>query len=394
LIAIGPIARAMGGVGIARPMDAISAVFANPAAMCFGPYCPASEVNFAGTLFIPDVSGQVTLPSGTIKADSESKVYAIPAFGLSVPITKAPPFWRFGIAAYGVTGLGVDYRGTDLDQSRFFDFGPMGQFPLVSGTFTQLQIMKFAPAVAFQPSEKFSAGLAVHIDYSSLDLGYGSSFNYGLGVELGIIYKPTDQLSLGLNYISPQNVKHDNVADFDQNGSWDSLDLQSPQQAGLGLAYSLLDEKLLVEGDVKWINWSNADGYDDFDWDDQWVFAFGLQYEPMPKLFFRAGYNYASNPVNEHNGFVGQSLASVQGKPLPTYYYETFRIIGFPAVVEQHVTFGIGYEFSPAFSINLGYVHGFEKSISESGTDIAGQPVNLKSTLSENSFDFGLTWRF
>jgi long-chain fatty acid transport protein len=58
------------------------------------------------------------------------------------------------------------------------------------------------------------------------------------------------------------------------------------------------------------------------------------------------------------------------------------------------VTFGIGYEFSPAFSINLGYVHGFEKSISESGTDIAGQPVNLKSTLSENSFDFGLTWRF
>ena len=40
LIGIGPIARGMGGVGIAAPQDSISAVFANPAAMCFGPYCP------------------------------------------------------------------------------------------------------------------------------------------------------------------------------------------------------------------------------------------------------------------------------------------------------------------------------------------------------------------
>ena len=42
LIGVGPISRAMGGVGIAAPQDAISAVFANPAAMCFGPFCPTS----------------------------------------------------------------------------------------------------------------------------------------------------------------------------------------------------------------------------------------------------------------------------------------------------------------------------------------------------------------
>src|SRR5437667_4096953 len=46
LIAIGPNARAMGGTGIATPQDAISAVFANPAAMCFTPGCAYSEVNF------------------------------------------------------------------------------------------------------------------------------------------------------------------------------------------------------------------------------------------------------------------------------------------------------------------------------------------------------------
>jgi hypothetical protein len=53
LIGIGPIARAMGGVGVAAPQDSISAVFANPAAMCFGPYCPGSQVDFGGTVFLP-----------------------------------------------------------------------------------------------------------------------------------------------------------------------------------------------------------------------------------------------------------------------------------------------------------------------------------------------------
>ena len=125
LIAIGPIARSMGGVGIAYPLDAISAVFANPAAMCFGIYCPSAEVNFAGTLFMPKVEAKITSGGQTIQADSDEKVYAIPAIGLSLPIGSGPSNWRFGLAAYGVTGLGVDYRGTRLDQPGFYDFSPI-----------------------------------------------------------------------------------------------------------------------------------------------------------------------------------------------------------------------------------------------------------------------------
>ena len=33
-------------------------------------------------------------------------------------------------------------------------------------------------------------------------------------------------------------------------------------------------------------------------------------------------------------------------------------------------------------------------TLSENGTDVTGQPVKVKSTLSENAVDFGLTWRF
>lgn len=399
LISIGPISRAMGGVGIAAPQDAIGAVFANPAAMCFGPYCPGSEFNFAGTLFMPHVDAKVTVNGVSYKADSEEKVYAIPAIGLSVPITSTFPLWRFGLAAYGVSGLGVDYRDTKLDQPTFYNFGPMGQFPLVAGEYTQLQIMKFAPSLAFQPNEKFSLGLAMHIDYGALDLRSGSSSDYGLGVQLGALYKATDSLSFGATYTSPQGMTYENVNDFDGDGKADNLKLQQPQEIGVGIAFEAIKETLLLEVNAKWINWSDADGYDAFDWDNQWVFGIGAQYKPTKQLALRLGYNYAGNPVEEHNNFVGATATGptfkkVQGKSIPTYYYETFRIIGFPAIVKQHITVGIGYEISKKFAINAGYTHAFEETVKEKGTNMAGQPVTLQSTLSEDSLEFGFTWRF
>jgi hypothetical protein len=39
-------------------------------------------------------------------------------------------------------------------------------------------------------------------------------------------------------------------------------------------------------------------------------------------------------------------------------------------------------------------MYAFENTITEPGTDFAGQPVAMESTLSESSLEFGLTWRF
>jgi long-chain fatty acid transport protein len=404
LIGVGPISRAMGGVGIAQPMDAISAVFANPAAMCFGEYCPGSEFNFAGTLFMPKIDAKVTnagtpglTAAGTFSADSEDNIYPIPAIGFSVPLGKEGTKWRFGLAAYGVSGLGVDYRGTSIDNSTYFPSPPFPApgAPLVSGDYTQLQIMKFAPSIAFQLSPNFSAGLAFHINYGNLDLKNGGSSGFAFGLQPGIIYKPTDNLSLGLIYVSPQKINHKNISDFDGDGTDDDLELESPQQAGFGIAYDFFDTGLLLETNVKWLNWSDAEGYQDFDWKDQWVLAIGAQYKATDKLVLRAGYNYAENPVKEHNNFNGLTQTTVQGKTLPsTYYYETFRLIGFPAIVEHHITAGIGYKFTDYFSLDLGFVYAFENSMTESGTDPFGTAVTIESTLSETSIDFGLTYRF
>ncbi|HPI94428.1 MAG TPA: hypothetical protein PLT09_14985 [Deltaproteobacteria bacterium] len=400
LIGVGPVARSMGGVGIAAPQDAISAVFANPASMCVGPYCPASSFDFAGTLFMPKVDAAVKHEGSVVKDESATSVYAIPAIGISVPITDKLPLWRFGIAAYGVTGLGVDYRGDDLDNASYYDFGGGSTAPLVQGEYTQLQIMKFAPAVGVLLTDKLSLGIAVPIDYAMLDLRSGTSPDYTAGVQLGIIYMPLDNMNLGLTYISPQETSHDNI----NLPNLDTLKLESPQQVGFGVSYQVPQAmNLLVETDVKWLNWADANGYKDFDWKDQWVYAVGVQVEPKKNLFLRAGFNYAKNPVDEHDGFDGSfnpttgqpnSAVDVQGTVFPAYYYETFRIIGFPAIVEKHLTLGAGYRFTERFSMNLGYMHAFENTISETGTDPFGQPVTLESKLSEDSLDFGLTWVF
>ena len=395
MMAIGPDARAMGGVGVAAPQDAISAVFANPAAMCFTPGCDYSEVNFAGTLFMPHIKAELDLQGmGNFKADSKQNVYAIPAIGLSVPIDPDSRRWRFGLAAYGATGLGVDYRGTALDQQINTGFPPPNNTaPLVQGSFTSLMIMKFAPSLSYQVSPDFSVGAALHIDYATLDLGSGSSPAYGVGGQFGAIYRPAKHLSFGATYITPQSTDFGNVVATPAGRH--NLELESPHQAAVGVSYGFLqDDRLLVEVDGKYLNWSGATGYKDFGWKDQWVAGIGAQFAAIPKkVFLRLGYNYGNNPVEAHNGW-GTGVHNVQGMQFPDYYYETFRTIGFPAIVEQHVTAGVGYAFSDKFELNLGYTHAFENTVSETGRFMGGPLASVKSSLSEDSVDFGITWRF
>ncbi|HML61131.1 MAG TPA: outer membrane protein transport protein [Solidesulfovibrio sp.] len=388
LIGVGSASRAMGGVGIASPQDSISAVFANPAAMCFSRFCPSSGVDFMGTIFMPHVKSSVTAGGVSVSSSGKDKVYAIPALGISFGLEDLPRL-RFGLGAYGVSGLGVDYKDRGIDQKGFFGSG----MPMASGTYTDLSIMKFAPSVAYQVTDWLSVGAALHVDYSTLDLGNGSSSGYGIGGQFGLILKPVPQLSFGMTYVTPQPVTYDQITDFDGDGRRDSLVMESPQQFGFGLSYEFLSGTLLAETDIKWINWSNAQGYKEFDWSDQWVFSLGLQYKPIEALSIRAGYNYGQNPVRKHS-INGSQMVGVQGKRMPSYYYESFRVIGFPAIAEHHLTCGVSYDLTKRFTAHVGYMRAFENSITEHGTDLMGMPARFRSSLSEDSFEVGLSWFF
>jgi long-chain fatty acid transport protein len=394
LIGVGPISRAMGGVGIAAPQDAISAVFSNPAAMCFGDFCPSSQVDFAGTIFMPHIDATVKAGNRSFDGTSAPRVYPIPALGISWNFPELPK-WRFGFGAYGVTGLGVDYRNTNLNTTVPVPPG-FPRIPLASGLRTELSMFKFAPTVAYTPLPWLSVGVALNIDYSTLDLGAGTGSAFGIGAQIGAIVKPHPKVSLGITYITPQNITYRRVTDFNGDGTLDDLTLGSPNNLGFGIAFEPILKKLLIEGNLKWLNWSNARGYKDFGWRDQVVLNIGAQYKPIPKLALRMGYNYGVNPVSPNRNFNGSatSFTNVQGFKVPSYYYESFRTIGFPAIVQHHFTCGAGYNVTDKFIVNISYMHAFATNITATGTNPFGQPATFRSRLSEDSIDVGFSVRF
>jgi long-chain fatty acid transport protein len=390
LLGEGASSRALAGVGVAAPQDAIGAISANPATLSLLTDDQKSDFDLATTLFVPHVSASV----GSLAADSAGKVYIIPSLAIAGPFGGKNDPWQYGFAVYGVSGLGVDYRHTAIDTT----LAP-SPYPLVAGGRTQLQILEVAPSVAYRFSPDWSAGVAFHADYGSLDLGNGKKNGFGFGAQPGLSFKASDQVTLGLTYVSPATITYKGVTDFDGDGVLDNLKLESPQQVKFGVGYHVIPGSLLIVSDIQWVNWANATGYKDFDWQNSWVYGLGVQFDAIPgKLVLRAGYAFGNNPVKTHNGWNGTgapaNVTDVQGKFVNNYYYETFRIIGFPAIVEQHASVGLSYRLSAGSSLDLGYTHAFKNTIAERGTNLLGAPVTLSSSLSEDSFELGFHHRF
>jgi long-chain fatty acid transport protein len=389
LLGVGSASSALGGTGVAAPPDALGAITANPATLSLLPAGQLTEVDGSLTIFVPHISASV---NGLSANSNSNKIYPIPSIGIAGPIDGANGQWRYGLAIYGVSGLGVDYQGTALDTT----LAPT-PFPLVAGLKTELDLLEIAPAVAYRISPDWTIGLAVDVDYGSLDLGNGARTGFGVGAQPGLTYKATDKLTLGVTYVSPKSITYRGVTDFDGDGTLDNLKLESPQQVKFGLGYDIIPGTLRVATDARWVNWGGADGYKDFGWNDSWVFGLGVQYTVIPdKLTLRGGYDYGNNPVGTDNGFngTGGNTVNVQGKNVPTYYYETFRLIGFPAIVEQHISLGLEYRVSSNVLVEATYTHAFRNNVTEQGTNLLGNPVTLSSSLSEDSFDLGVRFSF
>lgn len=390
LLGIGASSRALGGTGAAAPQDVTGALTANPATLSFLASGASRAAEVSATFFRPSVSAYV----GARSADSKSKTYLIPSLAYAGPRSEQDGTWSYGIVAYGVSGLGVDYRGTALDTT----LAPT-PYPLVAGVRTELQILEVAPAASYRISSEWSAGVALHLDYGRLDLGGGAKGGFGFGLQPGLVFRPSEHVTLGLVYVTPQPISYKGVTDFDGDGSADTLKLAAPQQVKLGAAYEFLPGRLQLAADLQWVNWSSAKGYKDFDWENTWVLALGAQYHVIPdRLTLRAGYSRNGNPVRAHQGWDGTgapaNVTNVQGKWVNNYYYETFRIVGFPAIVEEHVSFGAALRVGEHTSLDVGYTHAFKKRITERGTNLLGAPITLSSALSEDSFELALQHRF
>jgi long-chain fatty acid transport protein len=391
LIGVSPASRGMGGIGVGMPVGPTDTIFRNSAWMT---YYKGFNVSFGGILFFPEVKAKSNVtPMGPMNppasATSQSEIFVVPEVGI---VNQINDKLTFGIGAFGVSGLGVDYRNKD---QRF------------ANTHTTFQFMRVIPALAYKVNDAISVSGAVHLAYGSLDLGAylcdpndptrcwnaggGQSQNYGIGAQLGIAYNLGDFVYAGLTYQSPVNMTYKRVFDSNGDGTFEDFKLTQPLELAFGVGVKPMDN-FKVGMDIRFINWKNAKGYKDFQWKDQLVIALGGEFKPMQKLALRAGYNYGKSPIRGGvKDITNASRIPNFAAPFSDFQIAFFNIIGFPAITEHHITLGLGYEFTKNFSIDLAYKHAFNKKVS--ATDNTNT-FSIEAQNAQNAISIGLNWKF
>ncbi|MFZ8859169.1 MAG: OmpP1/FadL family transporter, partial [Thermocrinis sp.] len=370
LIGVSPASRGMGGIGVGMPVGPIDAIYRNPAWMTS---YKGFNLSFGGILFLPEVKAKSNVtPMGPMNppasATSQSKVFVVPEVGI---VNQINDKLTFGIGAFGVSGLGVDYRNKD---------------PRLANTHTSFQFIRFIPALAYKVNDAISVSGAVHLAYGSLDMGArlctppptvvcwnaggGQSQTYGIGAQLGIAYNVGDFVYAGLNYQSPVNMTYKRVFDSNNDNIFEDFKLTQPLELAFGVGVKPMDN-LKVGMDIRFINWKKAKGYKDFQWKDQLVIALGGEFKPMQKLALRAGYNFGRSPIRGGTkNLMNANRIPNFAAPFSDFQIAFFNLIGFPAITEHHITLGLGYEFTKNFGIDLAYKHAFNKKVR--ATDSSG----------------------
>ena len=376
LIGVSPASRGMGGIGAGMPVGPTDTIFRNPAWMS---YYKGFNVSFGGILFMPEVKAKSNITGTEASATSQSKMFVVPEVGI---VNQINDKLTFGIGAFGVSGMGVDYRDNEG----------------LLRTHTNFQFMRIIPALAYKVNDAISVSGAVHLAYGSLDMGAtvggtnrggGQSQTYGIGAQLGIAYNMGDFVYAGLTYQSPVNMTYKRVFDSNGDGQFEDLKLTQPLELALGVGVKPMDN-LKMGMDIRWINWKRAKGYKHFQWKDQWVIALGGEFKPMQKLALRAGYNFGKSPIRggAKNPMNANNIPNFAA-PFSDFQIAVFNLIGFPAITEHHITLGLGYEFTKNFGIDLAYKHAFNKKVRAT----AG-PMSVEAQNAQNAISVGLNWKF
>ena len=306
-------AKAQGQAGaFTAQADNPSAIYYNPAGMS---QLDGTQIS-AGTEFIR-LETEYKNPQG-IEEDLQAEWAVVPNAYITTDLGTEK--WTVGLGLYAPFGLGTSWKDTGL--LRYV------------ATDNSFNMVNINPAVAYQllPELSVAAGIDYYNVYSNTgelkanfvlaDANIKVDVNGdGWGFNLGGLWKPHPQHSIGLCYRSrvdlnlsgdykikdiPAGLGYPNSISYNA-----STDLTLPSIVNAGYAFRPV-EKLKLEFDVYWVEWSTIDKAvlkdDDTDtvlssvnkdWDNTCIFALGGEYLIDPQWTVRAGYSYQQNAVPE-----------------------------------------------------------------------------------------------
>lgn len=336
--------------GMAATADDASVIYYNPAGMTDLEHdqghlgvqilAPNAELTDTGS----------TVPGGGVVGGSGDNPYgveAVPNLHIAKRLSREK-VWA-GISVTAPFGLGSEY-----DDDWF------GRYDSLK---TDLKVINIQPSIAVKVNEQLSIGGGIDIQKATADLTSAAfattegisrleGDDWSVGYNVGAVYKPNDQLTLGAHY--RYGVRHvldgrisatgTGGSDFNAPGT---ASLHLPDIASLAVAYDMMPgTRLMMQG--TWFGWNSfsaitaitdtgtvaqnvRQGYR-----NTWAVAVGIEHELNQNWTVRAGYQYDDTPT-----------------------VDQFRTSRTPDGNRNWVTVGATYDFNEKTSLDMaaGYIN-------------------------------------
>lgn len=368
------------------------------------------------------VGGHIIAPNASIQNESARNVTFgnIPVTGNdggNAGITALVPnlYYKMDFNDDVTFGLGVS---VPFGLSTEYKKGWLGRYNALESA---VETININPAIAWKASERLSIGggisaqyikakLTNAIDSSSICRGtaaLGTCNALGLavpgnaatdsvvknegddisfGYNLGVVFKPNDQTTLGLAYRSTIEQKLTGKAKFYRSAGLNTLlngagstqltntdikaQIDLPENVSLSGAFQATPDLELL-ADVTWTNWSRfkelridfenpvqADGVTTENWDDSWRYSIGANYKLNSALTLRTGVAYDETVVSDKQ-------------------HRTPRI---PDQNRTWLSMGASWAMSPSNTVDVGYAHLFIKDSAIDNTSESSIKHNISGS--------------
>ncbi|UTD57449.1 OmpP1/FadL family transporter [Halomonas sp. MS1] len=312
----------------------------------------------------------------------------------------------FGFGVYAPFGSKTEYEN---------DFQGRNQ-----GNYTEVKVMTAQPTVSYRFNEQWSVGagltynrvegelrrqvpVATPLGLSEVDSRVEGD-DEAWGYNLGVIYQPVPETTLGLTYRSKVDFNLEgsfaaNSPVLDQLGigtvtDTAALDLTTPETVNFSLTQEMSDKLKLMFG-VSWARWSRFDQIlvtgtergeitnEQQNYSNAWAFSTGGEYQLTPTLALRAGVALDFTPTQDAT-----------------------RSVRIPSDDRRIFSIGAGWSPTPDLTLDVAYSYLTERSthVDQTKTDsftVAGQqtpPItsNYSADYKNEAHGFGaqLTYRF
>lgn len=347
----GPINRSMGGAGTAAPLDAIGALYWNPATTSG---LASSEMSFGMDLVLADLEVESTNGAASGATGAEPGVVPIPTVG----VVYKPENSRvtYGLGLLGVAGFKTNFPADPANP--ILAPAPTG----LGRIFTEAEFLQMAPTVSYAVTDRFSIGFGPTVTMGKVAIdplvfaapnapgvfpsGRGTRVAWGGGAQLGMYYIADNCWHWGTSVKSPQWMEEFRYHTEDAAGGprVEKVKIDLPMIVSVGTAYTGM-EKYVFALDLRYLDYKNTDLFGGhgfkpdgslrgLGWSNIFSLAAGLQYTMNDRLTMRTGYTY-SQPVSKDS--------------------ETFFNIGSPLYYQHLLHIGSSFQVTEKFSMNMAY---------------------------------------